>query len=347
MRVAVLSDIHSNFYALEKVLAHAQELGVERYWVLGDLVGYGPHPEKCVAWFQKEYRHIDWVMGNHDAMLMAWDIREQIVRKPKTADRLRQLNILALNELRDVEESNPKQKTIRINDVIPALLLNKKTLSSHPKLDKFYRRTFSSDHYGPKLVLAQDVEFWIVHASRRDGRQLGEYIYPWSSLLLKRELEALVTVYNQKQNSEGFLSWLRPTLRFNRPICQFHGHSHVPYILALDESNANGNWKPVCAEPERPQPLGRALTIVAPGSVGQPRNGDRRACYALLDTNAKEVTFYRIEYDEKKTSMEMKRLGYSSHLQERLDSAKYPSGDDAPSEEWIDCMKSLSNWKSK
>lgn len=63
MRVAVLSDIHSNLVALDAVLAHAGT--VDAVWHLGDVVGYGPEPDGVVA------RLIEvgavGVRGNHDA----------------------------------------------------------------------------------------------------------------------------------------------------------------------------------------------------------------------------------------------------------------------------------------
>ena len=63
MRVAVLSDIHSNLVALDAVLAHAGT--VDAVWHLGDVVGYGPDPDGVVA------RLIGvgavGVRGNHDA----------------------------------------------------------------------------------------------------------------------------------------------------------------------------------------------------------------------------------------------------------------------------------------
>jgi len=63
MRVAVLSDIHSNLAALDAVL---EDLGiVDAVWVLGDIVGYGPEPDAVVA----RLREVDAVAvrGNHDA----------------------------------------------------------------------------------------------------------------------------------------------------------------------------------------------------------------------------------------------------------------------------------------
>ena len=47
MRVAVLSDIHSNIVALDAVLSDAGD--VDAIWHLGDVVGYGPQPDAVVA----------------------------------------------------------------------------------------------------------------------------------------------------------------------------------------------------------------------------------------------------------------------------------------------------------
>ena len=62
MRIAVLSDIHSNLAALEAVTADMQT--VDEVWVLGDVVGYGPHPNEVIATLQRIGART--VMGNHD-----------------------------------------------------------------------------------------------------------------------------------------------------------------------------------------------------------------------------------------------------------------------------------------
>ena len=63
MRVAVLSDIHSNLTALDAVMAAVPS--VDAVWHLGDVVGYGPHPDEVVARL-RELGAIG-VRGNHDA----------------------------------------------------------------------------------------------------------------------------------------------------------------------------------------------------------------------------------------------------------------------------------------
>ena len=63
-RVAIVTDIHANLPALEAVLARIEELGIERIYCGGDLVGYGPHPnEVCALLAQRE---IPTIYGNYD-----------------------------------------------------------------------------------------------------------------------------------------------------------------------------------------------------------------------------------------------------------------------------------------
>jgi len=73
LRVAVLSDIHSNRQALEAVLAAIDEAGLDELWCLGDLVGYGADPDACTALVRDRCRTS--LVGNHDlAVLGALDI---------------------------------------------------------------------------------------------------------------------------------------------------------------------------------------------------------------------------------------------------------------------------------
>jgi diadenosine tetraphosphatase ApaH/serine/threonine PP2A family protein phosphatase len=68
LRVAVLSDVHSNLHALEAVLADVDAAGVDEIWCLGDLVGYGPRPNECVALLQE--RTAVCLAGNHDLVVL-------------------------------------------------------------------------------------------------------------------------------------------------------------------------------------------------------------------------------------------------------------------------------------
>ena len=67
MRIAVISDIHSNLRAWNAVLADIASLKADRILCLGDLVGYGPSPVEVL---ESAYRHVHgFVLGNHDAVV--------------------------------------------------------------------------------------------------------------------------------------------------------------------------------------------------------------------------------------------------------------------------------------
>jgi putative phosphoesterase len=64
MRYAFFSDLHSNIFALEAVLADVATAGVDQRYVLGDLVGYAPWPNEVLDRLREEAIPI--VMGNYD-----------------------------------------------------------------------------------------------------------------------------------------------------------------------------------------------------------------------------------------------------------------------------------------
>ena len=65
MKIAIISDIHSNFSALSEVLRKIDELNPDTIICLGDLVGYGPQPNEVIELIKKSVDYI--VIGNHDA----------------------------------------------------------------------------------------------------------------------------------------------------------------------------------------------------------------------------------------------------------------------------------------
>jgi len=68
MRLAVISDIHGNLLALRAVLQDLDQLGVRSIINLGDMIGYGPDPEECVALIRQ--RAIPTVLGNHEHAML-------------------------------------------------------------------------------------------------------------------------------------------------------------------------------------------------------------------------------------------------------------------------------------
>ena len=82
MRYGIIADIHANLPALEEVLGHLDRERVDRLVCLGDLVGYGPHPDEVVATIAE--REIPTVIGNHDLVAAGLDDLERCVRSART-----------------------------------------------------------------------------------------------------------------------------------------------------------------------------------------------------------------------------------------------------------------------
>ncbi len=129
-------------------------------------------------------------------------------------------------------------------------------------------------------------EFTMAHGSLRDP--LWEYLV------------------NDYAASENFR-------RMATPFCLV-GHSHLPFVCVEVEGKplfrALGDGQEVA--------LGAIRAIVNPGSVGQPRDGDRRASYLLFDTEKGRMSHHRVAYDVSVTQERMRVAGLHPYLIERL-----------------------------
>jgi predicted phosphodiesterase len=103
----------------------------------------------------------------------------------------------------------------------------------------------------------------------------------------------------------------------SRPVCLF-GHTHLPTAAAIGEDNILD----VLFHGARDQHLvaftdGRRF-LVNPGSVGQPRDGDPRAAFAVLDTAAREIVIRRVAYRVEAARDRIIAAGLPKALAQRL-----------------------------
>ena len=90
------------------------------------------------------------------------------------------------------------------------------------------------------------------------------------------------------------------------------GHSHVPAVFELSDNSCS------IGELASSLPLGENRLMINPGGVGQPRDGDRRAAYAIYDEGEQIIKHYRVEYDIADVQQRMMSLGLPQFLVERL-----------------------------
>ena len=113
MKIAVISDIHGNVYSLMRTLEDIEEQKVDFIMCLGDLVGYGPHPNEVVAMIRR--KNIPCLKGNYDASVVDGNytyIRETTINSfslPWTVDELRSENRHFLDNL-------PTSMTLEFNN---------------------------------------------------------------------------------------------------------------------------------------------------------------------------------------------------------------------------------------
>lgn len=80
-KIALLGDVHANLPALEAVLEHAHQNGVETIWNVGDFVGYGPFPDEVVKRLKKENALS--IVGNYDLKVLRFKKKKKKWRKSK------------------------------------------------------------------------------------------------------------------------------------------------------------------------------------------------------------------------------------------------------------------------
>ena len=235
MRVAVVSDIHSNLQALEATLSAIDAEAPDELWCLGDLVGYGPRPNECCAAITE--RADVCLAGNHDLAVRGAIDLEEFGGEAAVAARWTR-EVLA-----------PEAQTL-LDRLEPA-----------------------GTAHGVALY----------HGSARDP--IWEYVL----------------------SNEAALA----TLDLTDSVLVLVGHSHV----ALQVVDSGIELAPVGTELE----LGGVRALLNPGSVGQPRDGDPRAAYLLLDLDTQHASFRRVEYDVKRTQREMRDAGLPEMLAGRLE----------------------------
>ncbi len=93
-------------------------------------------------------------------------------------------------------------------------------------------------------------------------------------------------------------------------VC-FFGHTHVPHVFIRDGELHGGFYLRLKLQPKRKY-------FINVGSVGQPRDGDWRASYAIYNTSDETVTLRRVEYDLVTAQKKIVAAGLPRKLAERL-----------------------------
>jgi predicted phosphodiesterase len=238
MRIAVISDIHSNLHALEAVLTDIDAEAPDEIWCLGDVVGYGPRPNECADIVRQRAAIV--LVGNHD---------------------LAAIGKLATSDFGPLAAE-----------------------SAH-----WTRRTLGEEQAAWLRALeptATRAGLELYHGSARDP--VWEYVLTEEVALENLELTSAPIV--------------------------LVGHSHLALALAWDGERLDGGLARGGTELDTSD----ARWLINPGSVGQPRDGDARAAWLLIDIGTGRAAFRRVPYPIEQTQAEMRAAGLPEDLATRL-----------------------------
>jgi len=244
MKVAIISDLHSNREALEAVFAHIREQGISTLYCLGDVVGYGPEPEFCVDLVRGHAKVC--LMGNHDEALF-----------------------------HDASDFNPHAR-----------------IAIEYTREKMRPRWYSSSERKGRWkwlrelpLVHKEGRFTFVHGSPRDP--VREYVLSTDGFLNPSKLSAIFDSFDD---------------------IAIGGHTHHPGMHSEDLRFTGLDGRDQLT---LPLPEGRKFFINV-GSTGQPRDGDNRACYAVLEDD--QVSWFRVNYDFRSTMDKIMNTGQLSEI---------------------------------
>jgi diadenosine tetraphosphatase ApaH/serine/threonine PP2A family protein phosphatase len=238
MRVAVISDVHANYHALQAVLEEIDAAHVDAVWCLGDTVGYGPRPNDCCETVERRADRC--LVGNHDLFV---------------------LGELTVSDFNDEAAAAALWTSQVLTPASRSFLESLKPTAEVDGVDLF-------------------------HASARDP--------VWEYVLTEEAARA--------------------TLELSDATFVLVGHSHVALALTLDGEAVEGGLAPAGTEVEL-----NGRWLLNPGSVGQPRDGDARAAWLLLDLGRRFAAFHRVAYSIEDTQTEIRECGLPHVLAARLE----------------------------
>ena len=149
--------------------------------------------------------------------------------------------------------------------------------------------------------------------------QLSETSRRWLGRLPERvEQDAFTLVHGSPRDPIWEYVYSTPVARANFALLRTRhaliGHTHVPLVFREDDDQvemlAPGDGSQLALDERR--------TILNPGSVGQPRDGDPRACAMTIETESGIVEWRRVSYPIEETQRRMRQVGLPPRLVQRL-----------------------------
>ncbi|MBE6391062.1 MAG: metallophosphoesterase family protein [Lentisphaerae bacterium] len=262
-KYAVLSDIHGNLEAFEAVLGVCSSMNVDKFILLGDIVGYNADPVRCIE-LARSLDVVAAVRGNHDDYAINYDPDNRAGFNPHAH--------LAIQW-------------------------------THDQLSDSDREWLNSLEYSKQIL---KIKLTIVHATLDTPERWG-YIF---------KADDCVSHFMEQKT-----------------LLSFCGHSHVPvaFVRLPDRSTVEliPEWGGGIFDEDMDVDFSVIDSVTVQmktmhnylfniGSIGQPRNGDPRASFAIYDSDELTVTRMMVPYDIAAAKQKVLDAGLPERLAIRL-----------------------------
>jgi hypothetical protein len=264
MRVAVLSDVHANYYALEAVLKDIEKRGIDAYWYLGDFIGRGFQPTAVVKTLQRIYQRQSpgdqrcWLCGNHEMLLF-----NRVPHGFLEAEGSSSLTVSGDNAY-----------------AVQTILSNEAELRHRPELLDWLSKFPTHSHPYPYIYLAHAA--YAVDDQGNIDEDVTFRLYQFEDETVK---DTLARLYN--------LSGIRCGLILS-------GHTHISGLWqweAMTQTVKRAQQHRMGHQFD----LSQSLVFVNVGSVGFPRMTDTCPTYVILTTHdtfsTVEIEFIEVPFD--------------------------------------------------
>ena len=281
MRYAIISDIHSNFHALEACLEKISNLNVDSIVCLGDIVGYNAMPSECVESIRQKSDHC--VLGNHDESIQVNRFLGMLLWSRDARDGLKYSIKTLSDEDKEWLAKLPVSKVLSDNNM-SCLIIH----SSPVVLEYGDRFPYILNEYDAKIVLNDMVLNSIHNKNHVKIMFFGHSHAP--------------TFVRGKVSKGHKISKVNFSIDMNR--------------LALHKSNVGTISAPTfqISDVEKEN----TYYLFNPGSIGQSR-GRNPVSFIIFDSDEMTVTYHTFDYDVKGAQDAIRKAGYSKNLIDRLD----------------------------
>lgn len=292
MRTLILSDIHGNRFALQKVLDHAYaRFRPTEIWCLGDVAGYGPDP--FPVWHTLRYEPIPlggWLAGNHD-----WGL----------VNKLKMASLLTINGCdHGLKIQNFRDKAAQV------LLDHQRRLSANADMISHFNGLPVMSHVRSGIYLT--------HGSFLSDTERAVTQYLVTARMQAPELPPDKMVANFQQAADKDEEHVYLAQPVTLPKLLAFGHNHIPGLWRWQEER----WQPLELQVQHPlEDMQTTPICLNPGSVGFPRHGSGCPTYAFVDWEGTVdtppfVTIQQVAYDVNLVRREMQRDPYHLLLDE-------------------------------